>query len=96
MKTLNFENWTLLAIFPIFILLLSERLPVMSNSWTVASQAPLSMGFSRPEYWSGLPRPSPGGLPNSGIELGSPALQANSLLIEPPGKPTKGKESLKV
>ena len=43
--------------------------------WTVACQAPLSMEFSKKEYWSGLPFPSPGGLPNSGIEPGSPALQ---------------------
>ena len=55
--------------------------------WTVAHRAPLSMGFSRQEYWSGLPCPSPGDLPNSGIESGSPALQADSFLSEPPGKP---------
>ena len=57
----------------------------MSNSydpWTVACQAPLSMGFSRREYWSGLSFPSPGGHPNPGIEPRSPALQADSLLIE--------------
>ena len=58
-------------------------------SWTVAHQAPLSMGFSRQEYWSGLPFPSPGDLPNPRIESGSPALQADSLLSEPPGKPPK-------
>ena len=45
----------------------------------VAHQAPLSMGFSRQEYWSGLPYPSPGDLPDPGIEPGSPALQADSL-----------------
>ena len=45
------------------------------------------MGFSRQEYWSGLPCPSPGDLPNPGIELRSPALQADSLPSEPPGKP---------
>ena len=55
--------------------------------WAVAFQAPLSMGFSRPEYWSGLPFPSPGDLPDPGIEPGSPAWQAESLLSEPPGKP---------
>ena len=58
---------------------------VVSNSaspWTVAHQAPLSMGFSRQEYWSGLPFPSPGDLPNPGIKPGSPALQADSLLYE--------------
>ena len=50
--------------------------------WTVPCQAPLCMGFSRQEYWSGLPFPSPGDLPDPGIEPGSPALQADSLLIE--------------
>ena len=48
--------------------------------WTVACQAPLSMGFSRQEYWSGLPFPSPGGLPDSGIKPQSPVLQADSLI----------------
>ena len=51
--------------------------------WAVACQAPLSMGFSRQEYWSGLPFPSPGDLPHPGIEPGSPALQADCLLSEP-------------
>ena len=55
--------------------------------WTVALQAPLSMGFSRQEYWSGLPFPSLGDLPDPGIKPGSPALQAVSLLSEAPGKP---------
>ena len=45
------------------------------------------MELSRQEYWSGLPFPSPGDLPNPGIKLGSPVLQADSLLFEPPGKP---------
>ena len=53
----------------------------------VAHQAPLSMGFSRQEYWSGLPFPSPGDLPDLGIEPGSPALQADCLPSEPSGKP---------
>ena len=57
------------------------------NPWTVAHQAPLSMGFSRQEYWSGLPFPSPGDLPDPGIEPGFPALEADSLPSEPPGKP---------
>ena len=57
------------------------------TSWTVAHQAPLSMGFSRQEYWSGLPFPSLGDLPNPGIEPVSPALQGDSLLLEPLGKP---------
>ena len=54
---------------------------------TVARQAPLSMGFPRQEYWSGLPFPPPGDLPDPGVKPGSPALEANSLPSEPPGKP---------
>ena len=54
--------------------------------WTVAHQAPLSMGFSRQEYLSGLPCPPPGDLPYPGIEPGSPALQVDSLLSELPWK----------
>ena len=63
---------------------------VMSDSafpWTAARQAPLSTEFSRQEYWSGLPLPSPGDLPDLGIKPGSPALQADALPSEPPGKP---------
>ena len=55
--------------------------------WTVVCQAPLSMGFSRQEYWSGLPFPSTGGLSHPGIETGSPALQAVSLPTELQGNP---------
>ena len=51
----------------------------------VVAQAPLSMEFYRQEYWSGLPLPSPGDLPDPGIQPGSPALQVGSLLSEPPG-----------
>ena len=54
---------------------------------TAAHQAPLSMEFSRQEYWSGMPFPSPGYLPIPGMEPTSPALQAGSLLSDPPGKP---------
>ena len=58
------------------------------TQWTVACQAPLSMGFSRQEYWSGLPFSSPGDLPDPGkIEPASPALQADASPSEPPGKP---------
>ena len=53
--------------------------------WTVAHQAPLSMGFSRQEYWSGLPCPPPGDLPNPGIEPTSPVLQVNALLLSHQG-----------
>ena len=56
------------------------------TQWTVAHQTPLSIGFLRQEYWSGLPFPSPEDLPHLGIELESPTLQADSLLFEPPGK----------
>ena len=55
--------------------------------WTVAHQAPLSMGSSGQEYWSGLPFPSSRDLPDPGIEPRSPVLQVDSLLSEPPGKP---------
>ena len=54
--------------------------------WAVTHKAPLSVGFPRQEYWSGLPFPSPGDFPNPGIELGSPALQA-FFTTKPPGKP---------
>ena len=60
--------------------------PVLCDPTDVARQAPLSMGFSRPEYWSGLPCPSPGDLPDPGIEPRFPTLQADSVLFEPPGK----------
>ena len=56
--------------------------PTLATSWTVDCQAPLSMGFFRQEYWSGLPLPSPGDLPDPGIESGPPALQADSLPTE--------------
>ena len=59
---------------------------IFVTPWTVAYQAPLSMGFSRQECWSGLPFPSPGDLPDPGVEPGSPALQADTLPSEPPGK----------
>ena len=59
---------------------------LLATPWTVAYQAPPFMGFSRQEYWSGLPFPSPGDLPDPGIEPGSPAWQADSLPAEPSGK----------
>ena len=64
--------------------------------WTVAHQAPPSMGFSRQEYWSGLPFPSPGEIPNPGIEPRSPALQADALTSEPPGKPKAEEPKIKL
>ena len=57
------------------------------TQWTVARQAPLSLEFSRQEYCSGWPFPSPGDFPDTGIEPGSPSLQADSLPSESPGKP---------
>ena len=62
---------------------------LFATPWTIAHQAPLFVGFSRQEYWSELPFHSPGDLPNQGLKLRSPALQADSLLSEPLGKPPK-------
>ena len=65
----------------------AQSCPNLCDPWTVAYQVPPSMGFSRQEYWSGLPFPSPGDLPDPGIEPRSPAFQADALTSEPPGKP---------
>ena len=67
--------------------LFAKSCPTLVTTWTVACQVPLSMGFSRQGYWRRLPFNSPGNLPDPGVESGSPALQADSLLIELPGKP---------
>ena len=67
--------------------LVAKSCPTLATPWTVACQGPLSMGFSRQEYWSGLLFPSPEDLPDPGIEPRSPALQANSLPTELWGKP---------
>ena len=69
------------------VCVLLSRAGLFVTPWTVARQAPLSMGFSRQEYWSGLPFPSPGDLLDPGIEPRSPSLQADSLPPEPAGKP---------
>ena len=61
-----------------------------ANLWTGVRQAPLPMKFSRQEYWNVLPLPSPGDLPNPGIELASPALAGGLFTTEPPGKPQMG------
>ena len=58
-----------------------SRVRLFATPWTVAYQAPQSMEFSRQEYWSGLLFPSPGDLPNPGIEPGSPALQTDALPV---------------
>ena len=62
--------------------LVAKSCPTLATPWTLACQAPLSMGFSRQEYWSGLPFLSPGDLPHPGTEPGSPALQADFLPTE--------------
>ena len=66
--------------------LVAKSCPTLATPWPVALQALLCLGFSRQEYWSGLPFPSPGDLPNPGIEHQSPTLQADSFLTELPGK----------
>ena len=63
-----------------------SRVQLFATPWTVAYHGPLSMGFSRQEYWSGLPFPSPEDLPNPGIEPRSSALQVDALPSELPGK----------
>ena len=69
--------------------LVSLSHPTFCDPMDCSHQAPLSMGFLRQEYWSGLPCPPPGDLPNPGIKPRSPALQAgDSLPFEPPGKPS--------
>ena len=75
--------------------LAAKSCPSLATPLTVARQAPLSMGFSRQEYWSGLPFSSPGDLPDPGIKPGSPALQADSLPTELPGKPRRYRGELK-
>ena len=66
-----------------------SRVQLFVIPWTLALQAPLSLEFSRQEYWGGLPFPSPGDLPNQGIKPWSPALQADSSPLEPPGNPCR-------
>ena len=70
--------------------LVAKSCPTLVTPQTVAHKAPLSMGCSRQEYCSGLPFPSPGNLPNPGIEPRSPAMQADSLPAELQGKPFVG------
>ena len=67
--------------------LATQLCAAFATPWTTAHQAPLSMEFFRQEYWSGVPFPCPGDLPDPGIEPRSPALQADSLQSEPPDKP---------
>ena len=76
----GYESWTIKLWSEVKSL---SRVRLFATIWTAASEAPLSTGFSRQEYWSGLPFPIPGDLPNPGIEPGSPASQVDSLASEP-------------
>ena len=72
---------------PVAACLTTQSCPTLCDPWTIACQAPLSTGFCRQEYWSRLPFPSPGDLPDPGIEPASPALAGRFFTTEPPGKP---------
>ena len=72
-----------------YVCLVTQLCPSLCDPWTADHQAPLSMGFSRQEYWSGLLGPPPGDLPTPGIKPGSPTFQADPLPFESPGKPNK-------
>ena len=81
------KKHTLLSIHVVKVKVKSlSHVLLLATPWTVAYQTPLSMGFSRQKYWSGLPFPFPEDLPNPGIKPGSPTLQAEALPSEPPGK----------
>ena len=79
--------WFIFKHLSLSLSLVTKLCPTLTTSWTIACQATLSMGFFRQEYWSGLPFPSPGDLPEPGIEPGSPALKADPLPTELWGKP---------
>ena len=90
----NYDKFQYAAFFPTDLVVavavsVTQLCPTLCEPVTVALQAPLAKGFSRQEYWSGLLCPPPGDLPGPGIEPRSPALQADSLLSEPLGKPIK-------
>ena len=74
------------AVAIVAVVKVAQSCPTLCDTWTIQS-----MEFSRLEYWSGWPFPSPGDLPDLGIEPRSPALQADSLPTEPPGKPSNPK-----
>ena len=76
------SGFSLVVVVVVVGSLVAKLCPTLATPWTVARQAPLSMGFSRQEYWSELPFPSPGDLSNPGIEPMTPALQADSLPTE--------------
>ena len=86
-QTVSYLQWLL---FHACLLSHFSHIQLFETLWNVAHQALLSVGFSRQEYWSGLPCPAPGYIPDPGVEPASlmfPALQADSLPSEPPGKP---------
>ena len=85
--SLFLDNISLLLMYFIHMLSRLSYVRLSVTLWTVACQAPLSMGFSRQGYWSGLPFPSLGDLPDPGIELSSPAFQVDSLANEISRKP---------
>ena len=86
-KHLMIDNRHITSSYSICVRVVVSQLCPTVTPWTVAHQAPLSMEFSRQEYCSGLPFPSLRDLPDSEVEPGSPALQADSSPSEPPGKP---------
>ena len=75
--------------------LVTKSCPILATPWIVDCHAPLSLGFSRQEYWSGLPFPSPGDLPEPGIKPGSPALQVDSYRLSYEGSPSTTLEAPK-
>ena len=76
--------------------LVAQPCPTRATAWTVGHQAPLPMGFPRQDYCSGLPCPSPGDLPDPGMEPASPALAGGFFTTEPPGKPLKLTDNNKI
>ena len=82
-------HWRLLQVEVVCVCLCvcAQSYPTLCNPWTVGHQAPLSMGFSRQEYWTGLPFPPPGDLPDPGIEPASPALAGRFSITALLGKP---------
>ena len=86
MATVNPQNTQAKGLYGQFGSLVAKSCPTLAIPWTVACQAPLSVGFSRQEYWSALPFPSPGDLPDPGIEPGSLALQVDDLPTKLRGK----------
>ena len=88
MNISNFLSSTLLHVGPLFCLV-SKSCPTLCNPMDLACQAPLSMGFPRQEYWSGLPFPSPGDLPDPGIEPGLPHCRQTLYPLSQQGSPGK-------